>query len=175
MKTVLSLACMAALLTLAQNAAAHLSLESPHAISGSYAKLVMKLGHGCEGTPTVKVRIQIPEGVTSVKPMQKPQWKVETVKGKLATPLDDGHGHKITEGIKEVVWSGGRVPEENYDEFVMHVKLPDQPNQTLYFPSVQECVKGVHRWIEIPAAGKTSRDYKEPAPALRLVPRPRDL
>jgi uncharacterized protein YcnI len=35
---------------------------------------------------------------------------------------------------------------------------------------VQECEKGVHRWIEIPAAGKTASDYKEPAPALKLVP-----
>jgi uncharacterized protein YcnI len=42
----------------------------------------------------------------------------------------------------------------------------------LYFPVVQECEKGVHRWIEIPAAGKSSGDYPEPAPALKLQPKP---
>jgi len=36
---------------------------------------------------------------------------------------------------------------------------------------VQECERGVHRWIEIPAAGKSRGDYKEPAPFLRLTPR----
>jgi uncharacterized protein YcnI len=36
---------------------------------------------------------------------------------------------------------------------------------------VQECEKGVHRWIEIPAAGKSSSDYPEPAPALKLLPK----
>jgi uncharacterized protein YcnI len=41
----------------------------------------------------------------------------------------------------------------------------------LYFPAVQECEKGVHRWIEIPEPGKSARDYKEPAPALKLGPK----
>jgi periplasmic copper chaperone A len=150
---------------------AHVGIEQPQAIAGSYYKLTLKVGHGCEGNPTQRLRVQVPEGVIGVKTMLKPQWKTEVVKGRYATPLDDGHGRKITEGVREVVWSGGRLPDENYDEFVMHVKLPDRPNETLYFPVVQECTKGVHRWIEIPAAGKTSRDYKEPAPALRLVPK----
>ena len=51
------------------------------------------------------------------------------------------------------------------------MKLPDKPGETLYFPTVQECEKGVHRWIEIPAAGKSRGDYKEPAPFLRLLPK----
>jgi uncharacterized protein YcnI len=41
----------------------------------------------------------------------------------------------------------------------------------LYFPVVQECEKGVHRWIEIPAAGKSPGDYPSPAPGLKLVPK----
>jgi uncharacterized protein YcnI len=36
---------------------------------------------------------------------------------------------------------------------------------------VQECEKGVHRWIEIPAAGKPASEYPEPAPALKLLPK----
>jgi uncharacterized protein YcnI len=37
---------------------------------------------------------------------------------------------------------------------------------------VQECEKGVHRWIEIPVAGKTAADYPEPAPGLKLLRKP---
>jgi periplasmic copper chaperone A len=53
----------------------------------------------------------------------------------------------------------------------MHMKLPNKPGETLYFPTVQECERGVHRWIEIPAAGRSRGDYKEPAPFLKLLPK----
>ena len=47
-----------------------------------------------------------------------------------------------------------------------------EAGKMLYFPVVQECERGVYRWIEIPAAGKSSGDYPEPAPALKLLPKP---
>jgi uncharacterized protein YcnI len=34
---------------------------------------------------------------------------------------------------------------------------------------VQECAAGVHRWIEIPAAGESADDYEEPAPSVTIV------
>ena len=46
--------------------------------------------------------------------------------------------------------------------------LFDEGSTTLYFPVVQECAKGVTRWIEVPEAGKSSHDYRAPAPALKL-------
>ena len=75
---------------------------------------------------------------------------------------------------KESVWSGGKLPDAWYDEFVFQgfVAGDLEPGGPLYFPVVQECEKGVHRWIEIPAAGKSAADYPEPAPVLRLLPRP---
>lgn len=162
--TILGLCCNTAI--------AHVTLEAQQAVAGSYYKAVVRVPHGCDGTPTIKVRVRIADGITSVKPQPKPGWKVTAVKGKLETPSADGHGNKITEAVREVVWSGGRLPDDNYDEFVMQVKLPETPNSVLHFPVVQECVKGLHRWIEVPVAGKTSGDYKEPAPALKLVPKP---
>ncbi|QQO12846.1 DUF1775 domain-containing protein [Bradyrhizobium diazoefficiens] len=41
----------------------------------------------------------------------------------------------------------------------------------LYFPVVQECESSVNRWIEIPEGGKSSADYKEPAPGVKLLPK----
>jgi uncharacterized protein YcnI len=49
--------------------------------------------------------------------------------------------------------------------------LPANPG-TIYFLVVLECENGSSRWIEIPEAGKSAGDLKEPAPALRLVPKP---
>ena len=67
----------------------------------------------------------------------------------------------------------GNLPDAFYDEFTFTSAIADElePGKTIYFPVVQECEKGVHRWIEIPAAGKSSGDYPEPAPALKLLPK----
>ena len=52
--------------------------------------------------------------------------------------------------------------------FGMILRLPDKAGQNLYFPIVQECEKGVHRWIEIPANGQSADKLREPAPFIRL-------
>ena len=99
-------------------AAAHVSLENKQASVGSYYKAVFAVPHGCAGSPTVKIRVQIPEGVIGVKPMPKAGWTLETVKGKYAAEYDF-HGNKLSEGVKEVAWSGGKLADDNYDEFVV--------------------------------------------------------
>jgi uncharacterized protein YcnI len=53
----------------------------------------------------------------------------------------------------------------------MVMKLPEVAGQTLYFPVVQECQQGTHRWIEIPAAGQRWNDLREPAPFVKLTPK----
>lgn len=155
----------------AHPAAAHAGLETRAYPAGTNAKLVMHLSHGCEGSATVSVRIRIPDNVLNVKPQPKPGWQIATIKGKLANPIKGGHGETITESVREIQWSGGKLEDGFYDEFVFRARMPDQPGATLYIPVVQECEKGVNRWIETPEAGKTRRDYKFPAPELRLLPK----
>ena len=154
-------------------ASAHVTLENRQAAVGSYYKAVFAVPHGCAGSATTKIRVQIPEGVIAIKPMPKPGWSVETVKGKYATEYEL-HGSKLSEGVKEVIWSGGKLADDNYDEFVMATFLTPglKPNSTLYFPVVQECEQGVSRWIEIPKDGTDGHDAKAPAPGLRLMSKP---
>jgi uncharacterized protein YcnI len=166
-------AVAAASLTLALSSAAtaHATLAQDQAVTGSYYVATMNVPHGCEGSPTLKVRIKIPDGVTGVKPQPKAGWQLETVTGKLDKPYTD-HGKTITEGVTEVVWTG-KLLDSHFDQFAMQVKLPGAaPGSMIFFPTVQECEKGAHRWIEIPAAGKTRSDYKEPAPFLRIIAKP---
>jgi periplasmic copper chaperone A len=160
----------------ASPAAAHVTLEKRQAPVGSYYKAVFAVPHGCAGSPTVKVRVQIPEGVIGIKPMTKPGWTVETVKGKYAAEYEH-HGSKVSEGVKEVVWSGGKVADDNYDEFVFSSFLTPglKPDTTLYFPVVQECEQGVSRWIDIPSSegrGGHGPGSKTPAPSLKLIAKP---
>jgi uncharacterized protein YcnI len=167
--------CLVALLALAISpAGAHVSLETKQAAVGASYKAVFAVPHGCVGSPTVKIRVQIPEGVIAVKPMPKAGWSVDVVEGTYASEYDF-HGNKVSSGAKEVVWSGGKLPDHNYDEFMISTFLTDglKPNSTLYFPVVQECEKGVSRWIEIPAEGAArSHEGKSPAPGVKLLPKP---
>ena len=81
-------------------------------------------------------------------------------------------GAKVSEGIKEVDWSGGKLPDKTRQEFVIETYLTGslKPNTTLYFPVVQECEQGVSRWIEIPPDGAThSHEGKWPAPGVKLT------
>ena len=163
----------AGILCLTSAVAAHVTLEHAQAPVGAPYKAVLRVPHGCEGAATVALRIRVPEGMIAVKPMPKPGWKIETVRGAYSKTYNFFHGAKLSEGVVEISFSGGNLPDAYYDEFVFTGFLADdlEPGKTLYVPVVQECEKGISRWIEIPAAGKSSRDYPEPAPALKLLPK----
>ncbi|MDX2270362.1 MAG: YcnI family protein [Cyanobacteriota bacterium] len=147
---------------------AHVTVWPKEAPANGYAKLTFRVPHGCEGSPTTKVRVQLPKGSLSVKPMVHPGWEISTVKVKLDTPIES-HGKPITETVAEVVWTGGPLLDEFMDEFSLSLKLPDLPDQVVPIPVVQECEQGVHRWIEVAAPGEDPEELAEPAPLLKLV------
>lgn len=151
------------------SAFAHATLETKEAAIGGAYKAIVKIGHGCEGTATLKVRVQIPEGVISVKPMPKAGWTLETVTAPYAKPYKY-YRRELSEGVKEIVWTG-KLLDEHYDEFVFASYLTDSlaASTTIYFPVTQECETGAHRWVEIPAAGQDAHTLKSPAPGVRLM------
>jgi len=159
-------------IVLANSALAHITLEKREAPVGSFYKAVLSVPHGCEGAATVKVSVHIPEGVISVKPMVKPGWTLEVKRGDYASLYSYLHGAKLTHGAKEITWSGGNIPDAYYDEFVMQTFIAGElpPNTTLYFPVIQTCEKGEHRWVETPSSPKTGSGHGEPAPGLKLLP-----
>jgi len=156
--------------TAAGAAQAHVSLEATEAPIGATHKAVLRVPHGCAGTATTRLRVQIPEGVIAVKPMPKPGWTLETVTGPYARAYQN-HGSEVTEGVTEVIWTG-ELPDAFYDEFVLRVMLTDSlaPGTELYFPVLQECGDKTERWIEIPAAGQDPDSLEDPAPGIRLLP-----
>jgi uncharacterized protein YcnI len=154
---------------LAAPALAHITLETGEAPAGSAYKAVLRVGHGCKGAATTAVRVQIPDGAIAVHPMPKPGWTLETKTGPYPTPIAYSD-QTLTEGVREIIWSGAELPDGWYDEFVFRVQLPDgEPGQVIYFPMVQECGDMVSRWIEIPAEGQTGGDLEEPAPSVTLT------
>jgi uncharacterized protein YcnI len=123
--------------------------------------------HGCDGSPTRSVSIRIAAGVTSAKPRSKPGWRLSITRGKLPQPVKDFAGNTVTRGVLEVTWSGGNLPDSQFDTFDILLGMPNRPGKTVYFPTVQRCAKGVTRWIEIPKKGQEEPEH--PAPGVKLV------
>ncbi|MDR3533322.1 MAG: YcnI family protein [Rhodopila sp.] len=159
-----------ALIGLSSSAFAHVTAHPASGAADSYFETAFNVPHGCDGSSTVAVRIKIPEGVMSVKPQFKAGWTVTIKKRTLDAPVRVAHGRTITETVDEVDWEGGPLPDSMYDSFGMLMKLPGTAGVTLYFPVVQECQQGVHRWIEIPPPGKGWSDMREPPPFVKVVP-----
>jgi periplasmic copper chaperone A len=149
-------------------ASAHVVLESQQAPPGGYFKAVFAVPHGCDGSPTIALLVDLPPGVVIAKPMPKPGWTLDIRRQPLDRPIQN-EGHAITERVRQVEWRGGRLSGDEYDTFTVMVRLPDVQGR-LYFPVRQVCEAGETRWEEIPAEGKTSRDVRYPAPSVMVTP-----
>jgi len=151
---------------------AHVTLAPAEVVAGSFVEARFTVPHGCEGAATVAVRVRMPEGVTAVKPQAKSGWRVEIKRRKLTQPVAAEHGRTIDSMVEEVDWIGGPLGDDLYDDFGLRLRVPDTAGKMLYFPVVQECEKGIARWIDIPAAGQRPGDLRTPAPAMSLTARP---
>ncbi|MGV2981578.1 DUF1775 domain-containing protein [Camelimonas sp. ID_303_24] len=154
----------------ASAASAHAVLTPPEASAGANWRGAVRIGHGCEGTPTRLVRVTIPDGVVAVRPRAKYGWLIETTWAPYAKPFEI-HGKKVTEGVKTITWKGSALPDHMFDDFEFMARIqPDAAAQDgkLYFPVYQECEKGSFDWTQVPATGQNAHDLKSPAPALAL-------
>ncbi|SES35446.1 hypothetical protein SAMN04490244_1123 [Tranquillimonas rosea] len=161
-----TLTAAAALFAVSGATFAHATLEQTEAAIGATTKVTLRVPHGCDGAATSAVRIEIPEGFYSVKPMPKADWELSTETGAYETPYDN-HGTEMTEGVRAVTWSGGDLPDGYYDEFTIRGTVGSQlaAGETLFFPALQTCANGTANWTDTSG----SHDVPNPAPSLSLV------
>lgn len=168
MKTFVALAAgAAALLALCSPALAHIVLQVKGAQVGATYRAVLVVGHGCGDEATTGVRVQVPEGFYNVKPLPKAGWTRATVTGPYETSFLN-HGTEITEGVKEITWSGGSLPNDFFDEFTFRGTFGAELEEgsTFYFPVIQTCGTLEDAWID-----QSSDDAVEfPAPSVTLSP-----
>jgi hypothetical protein len=136
-----------------QSASAQIVLSQPSFEAGQKYAAFFRVEHGCADSPTVSLRVAIPQGVTVLETPAKPEWMVKPEGDK-----DD---------VRAVTWRG-KLAAKQADQFGLLLKLPAKPG-LLYFPTVQQCEKGEARWVDIPAAGQAWRDVPHPAPVLQLI------
>jgi uncharacterized protein YcnI len=152
----------------ASAASAHVTISPGEAPADGYVVLTVAFGHGCEDSPTTQLRIQMPEDIPEVAPSLEPDWTVEKVTETLDEPIDMGEGETLTERVSEVVYTANTpVPNGYYASMDMSVKLPNTPDETIYFPVIQTCESGETAWIEIPVEGEEEPEH--PAPGIALT------
>lgn len=150
----------------------HIVLENKSAPAGGSYKAVFLVGHGCQGSATTGVAVQIPSGFLGAKPYPKPGWEVSTQVGKLAKPYDS-HGRRVTEDVTLVSWKAASrdaaLPDAFFDEFVLRGRTPDAAGP-LWFKVLQTCESGRNDWSEMPAKGTATHGLKFPAVLLQVGP-----
>ena len=158
----------AASLTLAH---AHVVLTEPQAVAGSYYKATLRVGHGCNGSATTGLVVQVPAGFQGAKPQPKAGWTLALRKSPLAQPYNS-HGKTITEDVVELRWSAASkdaaLPDAYFDEFAFMGRLPDQAGP-LWVKVLQTCENGQNDWSEVPATGTSTRGMKWPAALLDVT------
>lgn len=151
-------------------AAAHITITPSTTAAGAYAVLEASVPHGCAGSSTVAVTIQIPEQVSSVTPTRTALWEVDKTMETLDPAVTDGHGRQITERVASVTFrTDTPLPEGYRDVLELSLLLPDLEGETLAFPTIQTCEQGEAAWIEVPADGQAEDELELPAPAFVLT------
>jgi periplasmic copper chaperone A len=120
--------------------------------SGVNFAAFFKVEHGCDGSPTLSLRVEIPQDVTVVELPEKEGWTK--------------NAEKTGGRISAVTWRG-HLEGGQPDQFGVLLKLPSRTG-AVYFPAIQHCAKGEMRWTEIPAAGQTVK-LQRPAPSVELT------
>jgi uncharacterized protein YcnI len=140
-------------------ASAHATVQmyGEKATAGGYGAVFIRIPHAAADRSTVKVEVQIPEGVTAVKPQRLSGWSESVTKG--------ADGKTVT----SVTWSNGSLPDTSFQDFGIQVKFPKDAG-TVYFKTVQTLDDGsTIGWVEIPAAGVDSHSLAKPSPSVTTV------
>jgi len=145
-------------------AEAHVSIKSQPSTALATDVVVFGVGHGCEDgetkLDTTSVTIEIPEGVTSVRP---------ELSGFDTVGLETNSAGAVV----AVTWSKETALPDDiaYYELRLRMKAPDAPFTRLKFPTYQQCsspdgsVGVTTEWV-----GDEGDTDVEPAPMLTILP-----
>lgn len=140
-------------------AEAHVSIVSGPAASAKSQKITFGVGHGCEGADTVKIRVEIPAGISGVRP--------------LASDFGKPKVEKTGENVTAVTWEKPAADLQDgdvqYYELTLRARVDAPAFSSVLWHVYQTCrtvagVETVVPWIAAPGGSG------DPAPALVVVP-----
>lgn len=167
---------------------AHNYLRDIEGPAGYVQDIVMRVPHGCKGSPVNEVRIKIPKDVYRVTVEYRDDWDIETKMRKVEPPVVGDGGRPITETVDEIRWSNpvNLLPPDRTGEFRFRAQLPDEVGRIVFFRTLNTCVSGDDNYIDLPETplNLSDPDFHEkfwafmtatatPAPYMILTPPPR--
>jgi len=105
-------------LSLTGVASAHVTVKPADVQTGAYQVFTVSVPVE-KDQPTVAVKLQMPEAITSAMPTVKPGWAVDVKK--------EGKGEDAI--VKSITWSGGEISAGMRDEFSFSAKTPDKTTE----------------------------------------------
>jgi uncharacterized protein YcnI len=158
-------------LVVASPAVAHVTITATETDAGAFTLVTVSVPHGCEGSPTTKIAIKIPDRITEVTPSRNAFYDLEVVTSKLDDPIVAEDGDEITESVSQVVYTARTpLPDGQRDTFELSLQIPDDAaGKTLAFPTIQTCEAGSTAWTEVAADGQSEDDLEHPAPAFEVT------
>ena len=145
-------------------ASAHIVFAEPTATAGGSYVGFLRVSHGCAGSNTRSIRVEIPASILSARPQPKPGWTLAVEKQPLKQPMKSESGQPITERVSAVTWTGD-LPADQFDQFGLMVKL-SMAAGPVYFPTTQTCAIGRNDWINVPPTPEDWHRTPSPAPML---------
>ena len=127
---------------------AHVSASSDSTAPGGRALVTFSMSHGCEGSSTTVVTIDIPESIPTVAPTVYAGWSVEKVMVPLDEPIETEYD-TLTERVGQIVYTATDAPlADGYRAaFDLQVTLPEgAPGERIEFPTTQTCEVGTATW-----------------------------
>ncbi|KAI1321358.1 hypothetical protein EDD11_006696 [Mortierella claussenii] len=154
--TILASAVVSTLLLATSSVEAHVTANPSAAVSGGYFQTNFRVPHGCDGNATDMVIVEIPKGVSSVRPHATVPWNTTINMIALDTPITTPTG-VINTTVGSVTWSNGQLLDSMYEDFGLQFKLPTMEGP-LYWSVYQHCVNNAwNNWTNVPdASGKTA-------------------
>jgi uncharacterized protein YcnI len=160
-----------AVLGVAAPASAHVTVSSPSAVQGGYAKVTFRVPNEKATAGTVKLEVVLPpdQPIASVSTKPITGWTATMEKTKLATPIKTDDGDEITETVSKITWTA--TPEAviqagQFQEFDVSMGPLPKVDQ-LVFKALQTYTDNdVVRWIEEPSG---NAEPEHPAPVLKLA------
>lgn len=153
---------IAGVLAASATAQAHVSAVSSTAIAGKSVVVELGVGHGCDGSDTYAITVDIPKGMTSVRPMTSDFGKTSVTYDAMDPKL-----------VTSVTWQKDDLDalpgDTNYYKLAFRAKVPAAPFTSIYYKVHQVCraadaTLSYAEWVALPG------EMGEPAAAQAIVP-----
>ncbi len=150
---------VAGALSITTTAEAHVSISSGPATASKSQQITFGVGHGCEGLDTLRVRVEIPTGITSVR----------ALRSDFGPPTLERDGTNVTAVVWQKPTADLLAGDDAYYDLVIRARVGDVPFTKINFRVFQTCrtaagVETTVAWTALP--GETGN----PAATLVVVP-----